>query len=50
MHRAALDYLIGGRHHRLRRPVVIRGARQVGKSHLVRLLAEQAFGNLVEID
>jgi uncharacterized protein len=33
-----------------RKPLIIRGARQVGKTHLVRKFAEKAFRNVVEIN
>jgi hypothetical protein len=33
-----------------RKPLVLRGARQVGKSFLVRMLAETAFENLAEVN
>ena len=33
-----------------RKPLVIRGARQVGKSYLVRMFAEEYFDNFIEIN
>ncbi|MEE9395017.1 MAG: AAA family ATPase [Planctomycetota bacterium] len=50
MRRKALEYLRRwvGKHHR--RPLIVRGARQVGKSHLVRQLAGTVFENLLEIN
>ena len=50
MHRLALDYLMEWKDRATRKPLVIRGARQVGKSFLVRLMAREAFTNLVEIN
>ena len=50
MHRKALDYLVEWQGRTSRKPIVIRGARQVGKSYLVRLFAEEAFDNLVEVN
>ena len=38
MHRFALDYLQQWMRRASRKPLVVRGARQVGKSHLVRRL------------
>ena len=43
MHRVALDYLKEWKDRATRKPLVIRGARQVGKSFLVRLMAREAF-------
>lgn len=50
MHRFALDHLVDWKDRPGRRPLVIRGARQVGKSHLVRMLAKEHFESLVELD
>jgi predicted AAA+ superfamily ATPase len=50
MYRKALDYLIEWKGRESRKPMVIRGARQVGKSYLVRLLAERAFKDLFEVN
>ena len=50
MYRVALDYLKVWRTRDTRKPLVIRGARQVGKSYLVRLFAKEHFQNLVEIN
>lgn len=50
MFRSALEYLRDWTTRASRKPLVIRGARQVGKSHLVRMLAEDAFENLLEIN
>ena len=49
MYRQALEYLREWKTRRTRRPLVVRGARQVGKSHLVRMFAEAEFGNLEEL-
>ena len=32
------------------KPIVLRGARQVGKSYIVRLLAQERFESLVEVN
>ena len=50
MNRTSLSYLEEWKDRRTRRPLVIRGARQVGKSHLARQFAFQHFENLVELD
>ena len=50
MHRAATEYLIGWRNSPRRKPLVLRGARQVGKSYLVRAFARSHFRNLAEIN
>jgi predicted AAA+ superfamily ATPase len=50
MHRSALNYLIKWKQKPRRKPLVIRGARQVGKSYLVSMFAEQNFSNFVEIN
>jgi predicted AAA+ superfamily ATPase len=50
MHRFALDYLRTWKSAPRRKPLVIRGARQVGKSHLVREFARLEFANIVEIN
>ena len=50
MLRLARKYLTEWMHRESRKPLVIRGARQVGKSFLVRLFAKEMFGNLVEIN
>ena len=33
-----------------RKPLVIRGARQVGKTHLVQTFADSEFDNIVEVN
>lgn len=50
MHRDALADLAAWKRRGRRKPLVIRGARQVGKTTLVRLFAEQHFERLVEIN
>ncbi|NOQ21772.1 MAG: AAA family ATPase [Candidatus Aegiribacteria sp.] len=50
MHRKALDYLVEWKDRKSRKPLVIRGARQVGKTWLARELADTYFDNLVEIN
>jgi predicted AAA+ superfamily ATPase len=50
MHRKALDYLRDWQHRPIRKPLVIRGARQVGKSYLVRAFAEERFDSLLQVD
>ncbi len=50
MHRFALDHLEEWATRRTRKPLVLRGARQVGKSTLVRHLARNSFQKLVELD
>ncbi len=49
MKRKALKYLIAWKTSPDRKPVLIRGARQVGKSYLVRQLAQE-FSNFVEVN
>ncbi len=50
MYRFALDYIKEWKGRVNRKPLVIRGARQVGKSFLVRLAARDSFTNLIEIN
>ncbi len=50
MHRNELKTLLSWASRDSRKPLVIRGARQVGKSFLVRMLAEQTFDNCLEIN
>lgn len=50
MHRFALDYLRQWKTKARRKPVVMRGARQVGKTYLVRRLADAEFDSLLEIN
>ncbi len=50
MYRYAMEYLREWKTRASRKPLVIRGARQVGKSHLVRDFAKQEFETFVEIN
>ena len=50
MKRFALDFLAQWRERPDRKPLVIRGARQVGKTELVRIFARQAFDSIVELN
>jgi len=50
MYRSAIEYLKEWKTRSNRKPLIIRGARQVGKSHLVRDFAKLEFNNLVEIN
>lgn len=47
MHRRALRYLREWKNRSTRKPLVIRGARQVGKSYLVRQFAQQEYKHLL---
>lgn len=49
-HRREIDYLTQWLNRPDRKPIIIRGARQVGKSTLVRLCAEKWQKKLIEID
>ena len=50
MRRFALEYLKTWKSKSSRKPLVIRGARQVGKTNLVRLLGKEYFDQMVEIN
>jgi uncharacterized protein len=50
MYRLAVEYLRDWRLRDGRMPLVVRGARQVGKSYLVRMFAEEHFDHFVEIN
>ena len=50
MDRFALDYLKNWKSKPNRKPLVIRGARQVGKTYLVRMLAHECFESVLEIN
>lgn len=50
LYRFELDYLSTWFHRADRKPLLIRGARQVGKSTLVRLLAKKESKQLIELD
>jgi predicted AAA+ superfamily ATPase len=48
--RRQLDYLVDWKNRSNRKPLIIRGARQVGKTYLVRYFAQRHFENLVELN
>lgn len=50
MYRFSLQQLKEWSTRQPRKPLVLRGPRQVGKSYLVRMFAEEAFGTLAEIN
>ena len=50
MHRFALEYLQAWKSNPNRKPIIIRGARQVGKTYLVRRFAKEYFDQMVEIN
>jgi hypothetical protein len=50
MYRSASDYLLKWKNRKRRKPLVIRGARQVGKSYLVSMFAEQNFSDFIEVN
>jgi predicted AAA+ superfamily ATPase len=50
MYRTAMEYLKEWKTRSNRKPLIIRGARQVGKSHLVRDFAKQEFTTFAEIN
>ncbi len=50
MYRFALQHLESWKDRLTRKPLVVRGARQVGKSFLVRMFAEKHFDHLLEIN
>ena len=50
MYRFAHEYLGDWKSRQNRKPLVIRGARQVGKTHLVRSFANEHFKHLLEIN
>jgi predicted AAA+ superfamily ATPase len=50
MYRFALDYLSEWKQRKNRKPLVVRGARQVGKSYLVSMFAEKNFTEFFEIN
>jgi len=50
MYRSALEYLINWKQKARRKPLVIRGARQVGKSYLVSMFARQQFSDFIELN
>ncbi|OGV54945.1 MAG: hypothetical protein A2X45_02695 [Lentisphaerae bacterium GWF2_50_93] len=50
MRRLAMDYLVSWKNNPRRKPLVFRGARQVGKSYLARKFAELHMGGIAEIN
>ena len=50
MYRSASDYLLKWKNRKRRKPLVIRGARQVGKSYLVSMFAQQNFSDFIEVN
>lgn len=50
MYRTALKYLKDWQGRETRMPLVLRGARQTGKTHLVRMFAEECFEDLIEVN
>lgn len=48
--RSALQYLVNWKEKKRRKPLVIKGARQVGKSSLVRMFADAAALDLLEVN
>jgi predicted AAA+ superfamily ATPase len=50
MKRYATDILNEWKNRSNRKPIVIRGARQVGKSHLVRMFSREYFNNIIEVN
>jgi len=50
MNRSVTEYLKNWKKRSGRKPLVIRGARQVGKTYLVRMFASDFFENIVEIN
>ena len=50
MKRSHLEYLAEWKDRHNRKPLIIRGARQVGKTYLVREFAKQYFDKLVEVN
>jgi len=50
VYRTALEYLAAWRTRPSRKPLILRGARQVGKTHLVRRFAAEHFDRLVELN
>jgi predicted AAA+ superfamily ATPase len=50
MKRRYLDYLREWKFRSNRKPLILRGARQVGKTHLVRSFSESDFDNIIEIN
>lgn len=49
MKRIAMEYLINWKDSNSRKPLVVNGARQVGKTWLVRQFAKEHFKNLAHV-
>ena len=50
MHRRIMQELVDWKDRRDRRPLVVRGARQVGKTYLVEQFAREHFQNLISVN
>ena len=50
MERQALEHLIAWQHHPYRMPLLLRGARQVGKSYLIESFAKQHFQDSLTVN
>jgi uncharacterized protein len=50
MQRYATDILGEWKNRPNREPMIIRGARQVGKSYLVRMFGQDSFDNTIEVN
>lgn len=50
MYRFAIKFLHDWKQQSDRKPLVIRGARQVGKSSLARMFGDSYFDNIVEVN
>ena len=50
MRRFLSDKLLAWKERANRHPLILRGARQVGKTYIVRELAKVAFSNYIEIN
>ncbi len=50
MNRFAIDILKEWKNRPDRKPLIVRGARQVGKSYLVRVFGQEHFDNIIEIN
>jgi len=50
MYREASNYLLQWKNRKKRKPLVIRGARQVGKSYLVSMFAAENFPDFIEVN
>ena len=50
MYRFAMKFLQNWKEQSDRKPLVIRGARQVGKSSLARMFGDSSFANIIEVN